>query len=322
MSDRLTPAIVLHERFDDFELCSEKVRGWSLDFEQIDNGPFRGSIIQLLAGSFQLGAARFNRRLHQRVVPPTGLQTFCIPRDPRMEMIFHGKKVHGNCLISMPVSDIGETATGRDFDILTPSLSLPALEKAAWRLGLTNADKQFRGGEARHCDPEQMDELRKRCSEILDTVTHAAFPGVLPSGTEDELAGLVAEAWLDGERDTRRVPYPSRVKIVRLALDHLHNSSFESITVGDLCRVTQVSKRTLQYCFGERFGISPKQYILAHRLCSVRRALRRPDPSKGSIVKAANEWGFWHMGQFAAAYRRQFGELPSQTLKRWGSAAL
>jgi AraC family transcriptional regulator, ethanolamine operon transcriptional activator len=34
----------------------------------------------------------------------------------------------------------------------------------------------------------------------------------------------------------------------------------------------------------------------------------------GTIGDIANTWGFWHMGQFAADYRRQFGELPSETL--------
>ena len=33
-----------------------------------------------------------------------------------------------------------------------------------------------------------------------------------------------------------------------------------------------------------------------------------------SVADAANEWGFWHMGQFAKDYRRMFGELPSETL--------
>jgi AraC family ethanolamine operon transcriptional activator len=32
------------------------------------------------------------------------------------------------------------------------------------------------------------------------------------------------------------------------------------------------------------------------------------------IADVANRWGFWHMGQFAADYRRQFGELPSETV--------
>jgi len=47
----------------------------------------------------------------------------------------------------------------------------------------------------------------------------------------------------------------------------------------------------------------------------VRRDLQRADPSE-KIADVANRWGFWHMGQFAADYRRQFGELPSETLKR------
>jgi AraC family ethanolamine operon transcriptional activator len=36
------------------------------------------------------------------------------------------------------------------------------------------------------------------------------------------------------------------------------------------------------------------------------------------VVDVANRWGFWHMGQLAADYRRQFGELPSETLRRRG----
>jgi transcriptional regulator GlxA family with amidase domain len=30
----------------------------------------------------------------------------------------------------------------------------------------------------------------------------------------------------------------------------------------------------------------------------------------------ANAWGFWHMGQFARNYKRQFGELPSERYRR------
>jgi len=29
----------------------------------------------------------------------------------------------------------------------------------------------------------------------------------------------------------------------------------------------------------------------------------------------ANAWGIWHMGRFAADYRKLFGEVPSETLQ-------
>jgi len=36
------------------------------------------------------------------------------------------------------------------------------------------------------------------------------------------------------------------------------------------------------------------------------------------VQEAAAGWGFWHLSELAADYRRQFGELPSQTLKTHG----
>jgi AraC family ethanolamine operon transcriptional activator len=38
-------------------------------------------------------------------------------------------------------------------------------------------------------------------------------------------------------------------------------------------------------------------------------------PDKATVLEIAQRWGFWHTGEFAAAYRRLFGELPSKTLK-------
>jgi AraC family ethanolamine operon transcriptional activator len=34
------------------------------------------------------------------------------------------------------------------------------------------------------------------------------------------------------------------------------------------------------------------------------------------VADVANKWGFWHMGQFAADYRKLFAELPTETLGR------
>ena len=77
-----------------------------------------------------------------------------------------------------------------------------------------------------------------------------------------------------------------------------------------------VTERSLQRAFRELVGVSPKQYLLAHQLSGVHRALRAADPLRSRVADAANEWGFWHMGQLAADYRRHFGERPSETLRR------
>jgi AraC family ethanolamine operon transcriptional activator len=72
--------------------------------------------------------------------------------------------------------------------------------------------------------------------------------------------------------------------------------------------------RTLRRAFQERYEVSPKRYLEAHRLNGVHRALRRADAIEVRVVDIANQWGFWLMGKFAGDYRRLFGQLPSATL--------
>jgi AraC family transcriptional regulator, ethanolamine operon transcriptional activator len=34
------------------------------------------------------------------------------------------------------------------------------------------------------------------------------------------------------------------------------------------------------------------------------------------VMSVAHRWGFKHLGRFSATYRRTYGELPSDTLRR------
>ncbi len=63
------------------------------------------------------------------------------------------------------------------------------------------------------------------------------------------------------------------------------------------------------------FDIGPKRYIHIRRLSAVRQQILSRD-SRETVTDIANYWGFWHMGQFAADYRRHFGEAPSDTKAR------
>ena len=41
----------------------------------------------------------------------------------------------------------------------------------------------------------------------------------------------------------------------------------------------------------------------------------RAEP-KESVTEIAMTWGFSHMGRFSVEYRRRFGEIPSDSLRR------
>jgi AraC-like DNA-binding protein len=76
-----------------------------------------------------------------------------------------------------------------------------------------------------------------------------------------------------------------------------------------------VSVRTLQTAIVKIRGMSIHQYLRMRRLWSVRGSLITGRPGL-TIKNCAMSHGFWHMGEFAAAYRAAFGETASTTLDR------
>jgi transcriptional regulator GlxA family with amidase domain len=107
---------------------------------------------------------------------------------------------------------------------------------------------------------------------------------------------------------------PFRAAALKRTLRLVDDPDEASLSVAEICKTVGASWATLERAFADEFGVSPKAYIQAKRLAAVRQELIRSE-SGTLIADVANRWGFWHMGRFAANYRKQFGELPSQTLE-------
>lgn len=110
-------------------------------------------------------------------------------------------------------------------------------------------------------------------------------------------------------------------RIVRTAEDYALTHTAERLYVTDLCEAAGVSERTLQYAFKEVLGMPPVAYLTRLRLHRVRQALRAATYGSTTVTAEALRWGFWHFGEFSRAYKRCFGELPSDTLRQKPSAA-
>lgn len=89
----------------------------------------------------------------------------------------------------------------------------------------------------------------------------------------------------------------------------------DTLRLVDIAAAVGVSVPTLNRAFRKLHGIGPKAFIKQRRLDRVRSELLRADTEQTTVTETATKYAFWHMSQFAADYRKQFGELPSQTLR-------
>ena len=131
---------------------------------------------------------------------------------------------------------------------------------------------------------------------------------------ETLLATLRGSRDVDTTRSERkRQAYSHMVMVVEgYALKHLTDHP----QVADLCQVAAASERTLENAFSEILGVTPTAYLIRLRLHRVRQALLAGSPGSTTVSAEALNWGFWHFGEFSRAYKRCFGELPSDTLRR------
>ena len=98
----------------------------------------------------------------------------------------------------------------------------------------------------------------------------------------------------------------------------MHDNLEQALTLADVCRNTGASVRSVNQAFRESVGVSPMAYLKILRLNRVHATLTDAEGGPVFIADVANEFGFWHLGQFARDYRELFGELPSDTLSASG----
>jgi len=105
-------------------------------------------------------------------------------------------------------------------------------------------------------------------------------------------------------------------KVIADITNYVKETSSYPLTISELCQITGVGRRTLQYCFEHGFGISPIQYIRDCRLNEIRRILLNNEDKDIIISDVALDYGFYHIATFNSQYKHLFGETPSQTMKR------
>ena len=90
----------------------------------------------------------------------------------------------------------------------------------------------------------------------------------------------------------------------------------EPLSLGEIAAVAGVHGRTLLRAFRAQFGMSVMAFVRDCRLARTHDQLLAADADTSTVTSVAMANGFWHLGRFSDTYKRRFGELPSETLRR------
>lgn len=108
----------------------------------------------------------------------------------------------------------------------------------------------------------------------------------------------------------------SQNEIIWRSTQFLNNDGDRPIHVSELAAQVGVSERTLRRVFNMYYGVGPRKYLFVRQLNKVRRNLLVSDSDETTVTDVLTRWGVWEFGRFSGRYKRQFGELPSETLRR------
>ena len=300
--------------FADFEAMAAAARGWDQRYLKLAPGPFHGAIAMAHTSRMQLAVAEWSCGLLSVGSVPKGVRTFALVSGPGGPARHGGEPVRPDQLATL--SDRGELhfLHPHSCDMLVFSLASDLLEEmAATYLGESWDEA---AGSATVLDLRDPCRVHTRLSQ-LQAAAIAADPARL---RDPAFAGMLeaaaAEALLPQlDLPPRRVAAAERRRLGRRAEDYLRAHQGRPVTIAELCAAVGAPERTLHMACRDYFGLPPIAFLRVLRLHGVRRQLLELGPAT-SVTETAADWGFFHFGEFAAAYRRLFGEAPSRTKRR------
>ena len=308
-------SLQIKSHFGNFEDFSQVVQGWGLDFKQMDRGKFIADLHQIMIPEVLISEARFNRHLIQKGDQPPGMRTFVVMAEDATPFIWRKQEVTRDSLIIFPNDAELDAASLEGFHVYTISLAQHIVER--WGEPPALAIKLKQGGVLK-VKEKKLQALRRFLMHVTSEVSKC--PELLvrkefQSRLSDELTRYIFNILNLGEESSLTLPFRKHALLVQGIESWLIDTAPDYYSVNALCDTFHINERTLRRIFTEWYGVSPQQYLLAIRLNGVRKELFKENSLTLKISDVANRWGFWHMGKFAKHYRRQFGELPSETLR-------
>ena len=300
-------------RLNDIAQLHSVFSKWSGRFEQLSCGRFDASLQVLQGKLVRAIAIEANQRVLLRGSDSAARVAVHAVSEKNASSWWRGNKLSPGDFVVQGGDSETDHCSGRRTAVQGFSIEHEQLENVA-RVLLARSDVVApRAWRILKPSPDQSAELQQSLNRLVTEC--AATPTLLgtPEGErlEEECLRRLVEVLYGSSTSELNLSLPGRTRLLRRAEEVLRSRLHEPIGVVDLCREVEASDRTLRLAFRERYGLGPMAYEKCLRLNAVRSQLKASPLLP--IADVARQFGFHHLGNFAADYRRLFGELPSTT---------
>jgi len=312
---------IIKAEFTDFDVYNDTIEGWNLEYNVLSKRDFKATLNMFFDDTFSLSRITLHGKLVHSGHSPIGYRTVIIPIRKQEQFIWNNKAVTGNDMLIFHKNCTLEAVTFNNFDAYVISIENKVLQEKINLLGYKNCKAVF-------TDNEKIVLLEDSFLQVFSDLSDYFLNQHISNSSlnninvleHDKLINIIIEEFLYYIENTnlkkeKRI-VNKRSTAVKNAINLIHNNSEELYTVKELCILTNVSERTLLYSFKERFNVTPSEYIKAYRLNKVKNEIFALRNQNINISTIAGKYNFWHMGQFAQDFQKQFGILPSEILER------
>ena len=297
----------------DFDQVAGFFAGWDGRFEQLSSGRFEGRLSLVRGREVRLVSLQCNQVLLARGRLAPGLFALYAVTPANAGGLWQGRRLTpGQFVVHGPDAETNHLSA-RQLTSVGFSMQADLIEAAARKLTAADLDYWPKEWAAFTPPPDCYSDLNARIQQLLRLALADPTTLASPEGAQLEqeciravVRGVVPIPSVRGDRRLSQ-----RGAVVRRAEEFMRASLHQPFGAVDLCAELGVSDRTLRLAFRERFGLGPMTYYRALRLNATRSTLKA-DPAR-EIANVASDYGFHHLGNFAADYRRLFGERPSAT---------
>jgi AraC-like DNA-binding protein len=303
---------------NDIDELAGRMADWDNDWRQLETGRPQNRINVIAGQHTVIQQVHLSHSIHQQGKAPSQLMTFGFPASNSL-MSCDGREIPCPAMFDFNGANGYDAISRREFFGVTVSFSKVNFSRIAEQLKLPTT--QLIGNNLPHLPTVEnypLGEFRQYLYRLCDGLSNAKAPNGFHFATaelDEELPVRLLMALAESRLESHDLPLKVREKGLRLAVDFIEANCQDNPSIPDICAATGLSWRSLDRAFKECLGIGPKRYLLNLRLTQARRQLKIAPPN-AKVVDIANDWGFWHMGDFAREYKKMFCESPAESLTR------